>query len=239
MILRRARHLYWVIALWLMGHLCLSGLADATMFAPTTLPEKVARATHIVMGTVWEIEAQDRPGGFVVTEVHLTANRVIKGFHPEESLILEIPGGRTATQTMAVPGMPQFQVGQEALFMLIEVKGQEGIFTFVPFGIYPVTSPTTLGISPSEVDQLLWEPTLPAGALPPMVPGMGGDGAVTISGVLPENPPANPVQVPRPHGGGAPPQKAKPRRIPNPAVPLFLPEGQVSLEGFLQLLSQE
>jgi hypothetical protein len=206
------------------------------MFAPTTLPEKVARATHIVMGTVREIEAQDRPGGFVVTDVHLTVNRVVKGFHPKESLHLEVPGGRTSTRTMVVPGMPKFQVGQEALFMLTEMEGR---YTFVPSGIYPVTSSTTIGISPSEVDQLLWEPTLPAGALPPMVPGMGGDGAVTISGVLPENPPANPVQVPRPHGGGAPPQKAKPRRIPNPAVPLFLPEGQVSLEGFLQLLDQE
>lgn len=229
------------LVFWFVGQLCLPHMAGATMFVPTILPEKVARATHIVMGTVQEIEAQDRPGGFVVTGVHLTVNRVIKGFHPEESLILEIPGGRTATQTMAVPGMPQFKVGQEALFMLIEVQGQEGIFTFVPFGIYPVIPPTTIGISPSEVDQLLWEPTLPAGAFPPMIPGVGGDGAITLSDVLPSHPPSGQATPPKttPHGGGASPQKAKPRRIPDPTVPLFLPEGQVALEGFLQLLDQE
>jgi hypothetical protein len=225
------------MAFWLL--FCLPGMVGATMFAPTTLPEKVARATHIVLGTVREIEAGDRPGDFVVTDVHLTVNRVIKGIYPGESLILEIPGGRTATRTMVVPGMPQFQVGQEALFMLIAVEGH---YTFVPFGIYPVTSPTTLGISPAEVDQLLWEPTLPAGALPPLVPGTGGGGAVTIPGVLPSNPPpAGQVAASDaiPHGGGAPPQKAKLRRSPDPAVPLFLPEGQIALEGFLQLLDQE
>ena len=226
------------VALWLIGVGCLPDVAGATMFIQTTLPERVAQATHVVVATVSKIEAVEVGQGGVSTRVRLAVSRQIKGPPPASDIILEVPGGRTAHRQLVVSGMPEFEVGAQALFLLFRAASDR--YTFIPFGIFdiPAGAPETVRISRSDVDHLLWEPITPSdpfGPIPSITPGMGNDVGASID-LKPSNPTVPP---PVARSRGSLPVHRKSRLTPDPTVPLFLPDGQITLEGFVRLLEQE
>ena len=89
---------------------------------PPTFAELVAESGQIVRGRVIAVEpfhATTRDGRPVIkTRVTWELDTTLKG-SPTTPLTLVFLGGRIGTETLAVPGMPQFAVGNED-FLFVE-----------------------------------------------------------------------------------------------------------------------
>ncbi|MEO5960502.1 MAG: hypothetical protein ABIZ49_14390 [Opitutaceae bacterium] len=101
--------------------LAVAALARATTVQPPEFPELVREAESIYRGRVTTVQSRrvDGPGGenLIKTYVTFAVDRAIKGPDLKE-IVLEFLGGRVGNDTMAVDGMPRFEVGdREVLFV--------------------------------------------------------------------------------------------------------------------------
>src|SRR5262245_11002556 len=94
--------------------------AFATVTVPMSFDALVGDAASIVRGEVVDVRSewrQRRGETIIVTVVRIKVERVLKGSAPAFET-LELLGGTIGDTTMAVPGMPQFAVGDRDLLCL-------------------------------------------------------------------------------------------------------------------------
>ncbi|MGH9384620.1 MAG: hypothetical protein ACRD2N_10080 [Vicinamibacterales bacterium] len=94
--------------------------AFATLTVPMRFERLVGDASAIFRGEVVDVRSewrQMRGESVIVTVIQFRVERVLKG-HVSALQTLEILGGAIGDTTMAVPGMPQFSVGDRDLLCL-------------------------------------------------------------------------------------------------------------------------
>ncbi len=105
--------------------LALIGLATgavAMTVLPPTFPELVAEAETIVRGQVTAVRSEefDSPQGRGIrTLITLTVERTLKGA-PGDTVTLSLMGGTVGRRTLAIAGMPQFQVGDRQIVFMAD-----------------------------------------------------------------------------------------------------------------------
>lgn len=100
--------------------LVLARSASATVTVPMRFESLVGGASAILRGEVVEVQSewrQLRGELVIVTRVRFKVERVLKG-SASAFETLELLGGSIGETTMAVPGMPQFAVGDRDLLCL-------------------------------------------------------------------------------------------------------------------------
>jgi hypothetical protein len=94
--------------------------AGATLVAPLSLDELVARADMVFEGTVVDVRSswrEGREGRVIMSDVTF---RVVRGFKgdPSQQVVLEMFGGTIGKDTMRIAGMPAFAPGDhDVLFV--------------------------------------------------------------------------------------------------------------------------
>src|SRR4029079_14354100 len=87
--------------------------AGATLVAPPSLDELVARADLVFEGTVVDVRSswRDTREGRVIMSV--VTFRVVRGFKgdPSQQVVLEMFGGTVGKDTMRIAGVPAFAAG--------------------------------------------------------------------------------------------------------------------------------
>jgi hypothetical protein len=99
----------------------------ALTVVPPTFDELVAEAETIVRGEVTAVRAEefDSPQGRGVrTHVTLRVERALKGAPGAEITLVQL-GGSTGRQTLLIPGLPQFHVGER---QIVFVARNERVF---------------------------------------------------------------------------------------------------------------
>ena len=83
-----------------------------------------------VIGEVIDMESRYlRPGEEIHTWVTIDVNKVLKGDHHDEEMVLRVPGGTVGPSTMVVSHAPYFEVGEQVLvFTTHQVDGAEIVY---------------------------------------------------------------------------------------------------------------
>jgi hypothetical protein len=94
--------------------------AGATLVAPPSLDELVARADVVFEGTVVDVRSswrETREGRVIMSDVTFRVARGFKG-DPSQQVVLEMFGGTIGKDTMRIAGMPAFALGDhDVLFV--------------------------------------------------------------------------------------------------------------------------
>jgi hypothetical protein len=118
---RRSRHLATTVLLpVLLAALLAPGRANSTTVVAMTFDELLAGAEDVFLGQVvdqrseWE---ETRSGRVIVTLVTFRIERVLKGA-PRIQATLEFLGGTVGEDTLGIPGMPRFRIGDRDVLFL-------------------------------------------------------------------------------------------------------------------------
>lgn len=100
--------------------ICLAAaMAPATTFSRETTRDLVLRAQRISCAACESVEMRRDPRlGVVFTHVRLRLLEDLKGASSTGTIELKVVGGRVGDVETVVAGMPRFQVGQEAIYLL-------------------------------------------------------------------------------------------------------------------------
>ena len=94
--------------------------AGATLVAPPSLDELVARADLVFEGTVVDVRSswrETREGRVIMSDVTFRVIRGMKG-EPSQQVVLEMFGGKVGKDTMRIAGLPAFALGDhDVLFV--------------------------------------------------------------------------------------------------------------------------
>lgn len=102
------RALAWVM--WVLLGLS-SGPGFGVSFESKDFDQLVAESEQIFVGTASGATARRHPGGAIVTDVSFSGVQVLKGNAGNAETSLMVAGGTLGTETLALPGMPRFQIG--------------------------------------------------------------------------------------------------------------------------------
>jgi hypothetical protein len=137
------------------GGLVSSGTAHATTMVELSVDQMVSSADFIVRGTVQEIWTERSASGHVWTRIHLDVSQVYKGAPDLDSIIVDQLGGEWAGQNLGVHGAARYDVGEEVVVFLEDLKSghvvtvgmQQGKFTLKmdPVSREPVAFVTPMG----------------------------------------------------------------------------------------------
>lgn len=154
-----------------------AGLAWGAAFLPVDFDQLVADAEQIFLGTVTAVQSRKVPNGAIVTDVTFASPQVLKG-SDTGAITLLVLGGTVGEETLALSGVPTFQLGVRYLVFAKEngkamfpvVGGDQGLFQIQRDAVtgeetvwnaqgMPITSKTVLDalggpVSPSQ-DALL------------------------------------------------------------------------------------
>ena len=104
------------------------------------LEELVGSSAVIFHGRVALVDESpaDGPTKRFVTKIHFEIIEPIAGLPAEQqTLVLDVPGGRRANRTLVIPGMPRFLPGDEVVLLLEKIEGRDQlIFTGLAQGVY-------------------------------------------------------------------------------------------------------
>lgn len=113
--------------------------AEATTVVALDDASLAARASLVVVATVAAVEAtQHAVGPGVFTDVTLVVERTLGvDVDGAELLTVRMPGGRTDTRAVHIPGMPAFTVGEVVLVFLEPQPDafDDGLRTWIPVGL--------------------------------------------------------------------------------------------------------
>ena len=100
--------------------ICLAAaMAPATTYSRETTQDLVLRAQRVACAACESVETRRDPRfGVVFTHVRLRLLEDLKGDSTTGTIELKIVGGRDGDVETVVAGMPRFQVGQEAIYLL-------------------------------------------------------------------------------------------------------------------------
>jgi hypothetical protein len=102
--------------------------ANASTVERLSLDQLIELADVIVRGRVTDITAQSAPRGRARTFTSLAVEKQFKGA-PQDTIIIEQPGGATDDIALAVPGLPKFSTGENVIVFL--KRRRDGAFTVV------------------------------------------------------------------------------------------------------------
>lgn len=115
------------IRLLLLVVLGLVPLVRGTSVVPPTFPELVAEADSIYRAQVTAMEARRVPAAdgtnVIKTFVTFAVQRTLKGT-PKTEVVLEFLGGSVGDETLAVTGMPKFNLGDREI-VFVQKNGQQ------------------------------------------------------------------------------------------------------------------
>lgn len=95
--------------------------AAATTVISASIAELAASADVILYGVVRTVDAElaKTPDGPFRTAIEIEILKPIKGLSEDQQILsLLVPGGRGFGRVMKIPGMPQFQEGEEVVLLL-------------------------------------------------------------------------------------------------------------------------
>lgn len=96
-----------------------AAMAPATTFSRETTGDLVRRAQRVSSAVCERVEMRRDPRlGLVFTHVRLRLLEDLKGTSPSRTIELRLVGGRDGDVETVVAGMPRFEVGQEAVYLL-------------------------------------------------------------------------------------------------------------------------
>lgn len=90
----------------------------STTIVPVDFMDLVTESEIIFTGTVVNVEAQWGMNGRIYTNITFDNLQIIKGIHPENTIVMELAGGIIGEYHSKVAGMPEFQVGGKHLIFL-------------------------------------------------------------------------------------------------------------------------
>lgn len=94
--------------------------AGATVVLEASLEDMTRVSALVVRAEVAAVTPRNegQTGARVVTDVTLRIAEVLKGALDQDELTFTVPGGQAGGYVMHIPGMPQFQPGQEVVLFL-------------------------------------------------------------------------------------------------------------------------
>lgn len=84
---------------------------------PMDLRDLTAQAGMIFIGTVTDIRSE-KDSNTIYTYVTFSDLRVVKGIYLDETIKVRLSGGTVAGETLHIPGMPKFVVGDKDIIFL-------------------------------------------------------------------------------------------------------------------------
>jgi hypothetical protein len=90
----------------------------STTLLPVGLPDLVTESEVIFVGTVAKIESDVGINNRIYTQVTFENLQIIKGIHPDSTLVMRLAGGTIGEYHSKIIGMPEFQVGGKHLIFL-------------------------------------------------------------------------------------------------------------------------
>jgi len=124
--------------------LLLAAAAPGTTLSSETTADLIVQAQRVCCVAVDDVESrQDPRSGFVFTHVRLRLLEDIKGTGDGAAVELRLPGGEKDGVRTVVPGMPRFEVGEEAV-LLLGKRNSDG---------YPVVLQASGGVLPLRTDR--------------------------------------------------------------------------------------
>jgi len=114
------------------------GRGFGASFLQRDFDQLVGEADEIFLGTVTRLESRKAASGAILTDVTFSEREVLKGPSGAGDFVLVVLGGTVGGETLAVPGLPAFELG---LTYLVFVKGNgTTIFPVVggPQGLFQV-----------------------------------------------------------------------------------------------------
>lgn len=110
------------VLLGLAAHLGTESIGTATTVRRMDLRDLTKSATAVLVGKCARIESRwDKRHTRILTHVHLTVSECVKG-ETEPVVTLTLLGGTVGADTVKVPGMPTFRVGEECVVFLWTTK---------------------------------------------------------------------------------------------------------------------
>ena len=134
---------------------CLVSLALAALAAPAvavsptpkTFAQLVDEAELIVVGTIERIDGVRLATGPIVSDMTLTAPRVVKALRPAPApLVVRVLGGTVGGVSMVIPGAPEFRVGETVLLFVRGNFADMFPFVGVQAGVFSVRRDDALGV---------------------------------------------------------------------------------------------
>ena len=102
----------------LVGMMVLSPTSTTALTViPMDLGDLTAEAELIFIGTVTNIRSERKPNT-IYTYVIFSELRTVKGIYLQETIEVRLTGGTVAGETLSIPGMPKFIVGDRDLIFL-------------------------------------------------------------------------------------------------------------------------
>lgn len=113
--------------------------ASATTVIPLTDASLASGADMVVLGVVTSIDVAHYPiGPGVFTEVEIVVDERLDAAVTTPTILLRIPGGSSPESTVIVPGMPEFEIGEEVVVFLETLPqafGPDAGIAFIPHGL--------------------------------------------------------------------------------------------------------
>lgn len=149
--------------------------AGATSVLPLTDTQLAEGADMIVRGVVLEVRTAEYPiGPGIFTEAVVSVAERLDGDVTVDEIVVRIPGGRTDSRYILVPGMPVLSLGEDVVLFLealpTDAFGPDAVPAYIPRGLdQGVWRPTDAGWLRGDQEGLL-----PVAA-PPTVAPLGLD----------------------------------------------------------------